>query len=263
MIPFAKYHGTGNDFILIDNRVLGLRPDRETVARLCHRHYGIGADGLMLLEPAADAAFRMVYYNSDGGESTMCGNGGRCMAAFAKKLGLAPGAMVRFKAADGLHEAQYLTDGRIALQMAPVRGIEHRDGYSILNTGSPHLVQWVEKVKHRDVSREGRAIRHWEEFEPAGINVNFAEIFDDESLRVRTYERGVEGETLSCGTGVAAAAIAATGEALGSFSVIVETRGGRLTVDFEKTGAAVAEAVVLTGPALAVFEGALPVSMFH
>ncbi len=263
MIPFAKYHGTGNDFILIDNRVLGLHPDRETVARLCDRHFGVGADGLMLLEPAVNTAFRMVYFNSDGGESTMCGNGGRCMAAFAKRLGLASGASVRFAAIDGTHQAEFLEDGRIALHMAPVSGVEHRDGYSLLNTGSPHLVQWVERVKHRDVCREGRAIRHWEEFEPDGINVNFAEVLGDESLWVRTYERGVEDETLSCGTGVTAAAIAATGEALGSFSVTVETRGGRLTVDFEKTAAGVAEDVVLTGPALAVFEGTLSAATFH
>ena len=255
MIPFVKYQGTGNDFILIDNRIAGLRPSREAVARICDRHFGIGADGLMLLEHSAEGDFRMVYFNSDGGESTMCGNGGRCIAAFAASLGLAKEDSVRFAAADGIHRAQLLKDGRVALEMTPVKGIERGDGFCVLDTGSPHFVQWVEDVMQRDVHREGRAIRHWEEFEPKGINVNFAQLIGDKGLSVRTYERGVEGETLSCGTGVAAAAIAATAESTGSFTVPVETPGGRLVVSFTKTGPDEAVDVVLTGPAVFVFEG--------
>jgi diaminopimelate epimerase len=263
MIPFVKYQGTGNDFILIDNRSAGLRPSKEAIARICDRHFGVGADGLMLLEHSTEADFRMVYFNSDGGESTMCGNGGRCITAFAAKLGLAKDGIVTFVAVDGIHRAQHLEDGRVSLQMGSVKGIERGDGYSVLDTGSPHFVQWVEDVMQRDVHREGRAIRHWEEFEPKGINVNFAQLIGDRGLSVRTYERGVEGETLSCGTGVTAAAIAATAESVGSFSVPVDTPGGRLVVSFTKTGPDEAENVMLTGPAAFVFEGMYSTGKFQ
>lgn len=260
VICFLKYHGTGNDFILIDNRAGDANLSEATVRQLCHRHFGIGADGLILLESAAastnesGAGFRMVYYNSDGRAGSMCGNGGRCFVAFAQRLGLVAGNTFSFDAADGLHTAYILADGRISLGMKDVEKVEHLDGYSILDTGSPHFVQWVEAVADRDVCGEGRSIRHWEEFEPNGINVNFVEVGED-GLTVRTYERGVEDETLSCGTGVTAAAIASTGEEEGSFSVPVNTQGGALEVRFIKNSPTSAQQVILTGPATFVFSG--------
>lgn len=256
MISFAKYHGTGNDFILIDNRDGRVQLSEATVARLCNRHLGIGADGLILLEAptAAEAAFSMAYYNSDGRVSSMCGNGGRCLVAFAKRLGVVTAETVSFTAVDGLHTASILADGRVSLGMKNVEKVEHLDGYSLLDTGSPHFVQWVEDVADRAVKAEGRSIRHWEEFEPGGVNVNFVEA-TEEGLIVRTYERGVEDETLSCGTGVTAAAIASTGEEEGVFAVPVSTPGGALEVSFVKDGPTSAREVVLTGPAVFVFEG--------
>lgn len=256
VVHFAKYHGTGNDFILIDNRDGSVRISETEVHHLCDRHRGIGADGLILLEAASGAGFRMVYHNSDGREGSMCGNGGRCFVAFAQQLGLVAGDTFTFDAVDGVHTARILADGRITLGMKDVETIEHLDGYSILNTGSPHFVQWVEAVADRDVCGEGRSIRHWEEFEPDGINVNFVEVGED-GLTVRTYERGVEDETLSCGTGVTAAAIASTGEEEGTFVVPVSTPGGALEVRFAKGSPTSAQDILLTGPAAFVFEGSI------
>lgn len=254
VIRFVKYHGTGNDFILIDNREGNVRLTEAVVNRLCGRHLGIGADGLILLEAAPDAGFRMKYYNSDGRVGTMCGNGGRCFVAFAQRIGLVSGDAFTFDAIDGVHTAHILTDGRITLGMKDVEKVEHLDGYSVLDTGSPHFVQWVEAVADRDVCGEGRSIRHWEEFEPDGINVNFVEVGED-GLTVRTYERGVEDETLSCGSGVTAAAIASTGEEEGIFVVPVSTPGGALEVQFVKATPTSAQEVLLIGPAVFVFEG--------
>jgi diaminopimelate epimerase len=254
MLRFAKYHGTGNDFILVDNRNGAVTLSEEHVASLCHRHFGIGADGLILLETAPDTDFRMVYYNSDGRPSTMCGNGGRCTVAFAKSLGLVNGDTTTFLAVDGPHTATIDEAGHVWLGMKDVDGIEYLDGYAVLDTGSPHFVQWVEAVADRDVCNEGRSIRHWEEFEPDGINVNFVEVGED-GLTVRTYERGVEDETMSCGTGVTAAAIASTGEEEGAFAIPVRTPGGELRVTFVKDTPTSAREVVLTGPAVFVFSG--------
>ena len=254
MLHFEKYHGTGNDFILVDNRAGHVMLTEAQVAALCHRHFGIGADGLILLESSPDAAFRMVYFNSDGRLSTMCGNGGRCLVAFGKSLGLVEGATVTFMAIDGPHTATIDGEGIVALGMKNVEKVEHLDGYALLDTGSPHFVQWVESVADRDVCNEGRSIRHWDEFEPDGINVNFVEVGQD-GLTVRTYERGVEDETMSCGTGVCAAAIASTGEEVGAFAIPVRTPGGRLQVTFVKDTPASAVEVVLSGPAAFVFSG--------
>ncbi len=256
VIRFAKYHGTGNDFILIDNRIVGVHLTDAEVRHLCDRHRGIGADGLILLQAVPGNGFRMVYYNSDGREGSMCGNGGRCFVAFAQQLGLVAGDTFKFDAVDGVHTARILADGRITLGMKDVKSIEHLDGYSILDTGSPHFVQWVEAMADRDVIGEGRSIRHWEEFEPHGINVNFVEVGED-GLTVRTYERGVEDETLSCGTGVTAAAIASTGEEEGIFVVPVTTPGGALEVRFVKDSPTSAQDILLTGPAAFVFEGSI------
>lgn len=254
-LHFYKYHGAGNDFILLDNRSGDVILDKAQIEALCNRHTGIGADGLMLLQAATGAAFHMVYYNSDGGESTMCGNGGRCIAAFARQLGMVTGSNARFTAIDGLHEAVWNSDGNIRLQMVNVNGIEHTATHSILNTGSPHYVLWADDVQNEDVSIKGRQIRMLPLFQPKGINVNFVQRLSDDTLWVRTYERGVEDETLSCGTGVTAAAIAATGAATGTFEYTVHTPGGILNVAFQKTAAGKVQQVWLTGPAQFVFEG--------
>ncbi len=250
---FYKYQGTGNDFILIDNRDGGVQLSREQVAHLCHRRFGIGADGLMLLERAAGYDFRMVYYNSDGGESTMCGNGGRCITAFAKHLGLIA-SVADFVAIDGPHTAHINDDGLISLHMKNVDELHIGDDHTILNTGSPHYVLWVKDVQTTDVFNEGRRIRNRPEFLPGGINVNFVEMTQG-NLSVRTYERGVEDETLSCGTGVTAAAIAATCSETGTFKTVLTTPGGQLEVSFRKDTPHSAKDVVLTGPAVFVYKG--------
>jgi diaminopimelate epimerase len=252
-LHFHKYQGTGNDFILLDNREGNISLSRDEVAWLCHRRFGIGADGLMLLESTPEADFRMVYYNSDGGESTMCGNGGRCIVAFAHALGII-GNSTRFIAVDGPHHAD-IEGGIVSLEMKDVAGMQRYDGYDILDTGSPHYIQWVEDVAATDVFHLGRRIRNEERFTPGGINVNFVKRSGANTLSVRTYERGVEDETLSCGTGVTAAAIAASGGDTGTFSYQILTPGGKLEVQFHKPTPDSANKVILRGPALSVFEG--------
>ena len=254
-MDFYKYHGTGNDFILFDNRQGQYSFSGEQVAQMCHRRFGIGADGLMLLDHTQGYDFRMVYYNADGGESSMCGNGGRCMVAFAKKLGIIH-AEAKFLAIDGEHTATIHESGIVNLHMGDVKEIDVFDGYTILNTGSPHYVAWVKDVNQVDVFSKGREIRNYPQFQPGGINVNFTELTNGQ-LSVRTYERGVEDETLSCGTGVTAAAIAATCSETGSFKTSVTTPGGMLEVSFTKDTAHTAKDVILSGPAVFVFKGTL------
>ncbi len=255
LISFAKYHGAGNDFILIDNRQGECEFTRKEVAALCHRRFGIGADGLMLLEKSANADFRMVYYNADGGISTLCGNGSRCIVAFAAQLGIINGSETIFEAADGLHRACLLPDGLVALEMADVAGIFPEKEGVFLDTGSPHWIVWTGNAAAEAIDAKGREIRNRARFAPGGTNVNFVEKRKDETLYVRTYERGVEAETLSCGTGVTAAAIAAAGGETGVFDIQIETPGGRLRVAFEKNSPDKAEKVCLTGPAQLVFSG--------
>ena len=256
-IQFYKYQGTGNDFILIDNREQAITLTHEQVAFLCHRRFGIGADGLMLLEHADGYDFKMVYYNSDGGESTMCGNGGRCITAFAHRLGIIS-SEAHFVAIDGAHDAVINEDNTVSLHMQDVHDINAADGYTILNTGSPHYVQWVNDVQNTDVFTEGKRIRNQDVFQPKGINVNFVQL-QGGKLWVRTYERGVEDETLSCGTGVTASAIAATAKATGDFNTILHTPGGALSVSFTKDTADTAKNVILSGPATFVFEGQIEI----
>ena len=255
-MEFYKYHGTGNDFILVDNRDGNISLSQEQVAHLCHRRFGIGADGLMLLEHADGYDFRMVYYNSDGGESTMCGNGGRCITAFAAMLGLVD-HKTRFVAIDGEHHATIHPDGLVSLHMIDVTGVERKEDHCILNTGSPHYVQWVKDTNAVNVFNEGKNIRTQPQFMPAGINVNFVQVIEGNQLKVRTYERGVEDETMSCGTGVTAAAIAASGNNTGIFATNIETPGGLLQVSFIKDDANSARDVILTGPAVFVFRGSV------
>lgn len=252
-LHFYKYQGAGNDFIIADNRDKRISLNNRQVAFLCHRHFGIGADGLMLLEPAAGYDFRMVYYNSDGNESTMCGNGGRCITAFAKKLGIIQGE-ARFIAIDGPHHATIDNQGLVHLGMQDVHHIAFQDGFTVLNTGSPHYVLPVDDVDKTDVFNRGREIRNMDTYQPKGINVNFVQD-TGEALKVRTYERGVENETMSCGTGVTACAIATVQQATGNFDRPVLTPGGRLRVTFKKTSPESATDVVLIGPAELVFEG--------
>jgi diaminopimelate epimerase len=256
-MTFYKYHGTGNDFLLFDNRDGKIKLSAEQIARMCDRHFGIGADGLMLLEHADGYDFRMVYYNADGNESTMCGNGGRCITAFAKSLGMINNT-ARFLAIDGEHTATINPDGSISLEMQHVAEINIQDGYTIMNTGSPHYVMMVKDLNAVNVFNEGKKIRNQPEFQPAGINVDFVQLHDGK-LSVRTYERGVENETLSCGTGVIASAIAVTAKFMGEFSTDIETPGGNLDVSFTKDNLTTATDIVLTGPAVFVFKGEVEV----
>jgi len=254
-LHFYKYQGTGNDFIIIDNRKKNFTAEEQRIARLCHRRFGIGADGLMLLETDPGTDFAMRYFNADGKESTMCGNGGRCMVAFAHKLGLT-GNHVRFSAIDGIHEAFIDTPSYVRLRMQDVQGIEMQQKEGFLNTGSPHFVQWVGRVKEINVVEEGRKLRYHERFMPGGTNVNFVERIDENTLFVRTYERGVEDETLSCGTGVTASAIfAGIEDKNDKVTYFIQTLGGQLTVRYRKTGRNQWTDIWLEGPAEFVFEG--------
>jgi diaminopimelate epimerase len=256
-IGFYKYQGTGNDFILVDNRQKTFSFTTEQINFICHRRFGVGADGLILLESEPGSDFRMVYYNSDGNQSTMCGNGGRCITAFAKHLGIIEDK-ARFIAIDGPHESTIDSNGIISLKMQDVKQMELGEDYFYLNTGSPHYVKLVKNVEDFDVFHEGRKIRNSDRFKEEGTNVNFIEKLDDE-LYVRTYERGVEDETLSCGTGVTAAALVAAvkGISTGKKNCIVKTKGGILEITFEKVLEQNFYNIWLKGPAVMVFKGSL------
>ena len=252
-IRFYKYQGTGNDFVIIDNRS-GDFPseDHQLIARLCDRKFGIGADGLMLLEDATDYDFRMIYYNADGYEGSMCGNGGRCISAFARFLGLFDQEAV-FVAIDGQHDVQY-RDGLYRLKMIDVDRIDTDGNDQVLDTGSPHYVSFVEELKTMDVVSKGAAIRYNNHYAAEGINVNFA-LANEQGIQVRTYERGVENETLSCGTGVTAVALAAHARGLYSNSPVpVRVEGGDLQIAFEQVGS-LYKNIWLIGPATQVFSG--------
>lgn len=257
---FSKYHGTGNDFVMIDNRDLSFpKENTKLVAYLCDRRFGIGGDGLILIENDSDTDFKMVYYNSDGNESTMCGNGGRCLVAFAKQLNIISNSC-SFMAIDGMHHAEIKED-TIALQMIDVNEISLKDNYSFLNTGSPHHVQMVEDLANFDVYNNGKQIRYSNLYEPQGTNVNFVEKRSDDFFKVRTYERGVEDETFSCGTGATAVAIAMfeTNQTK-SRKIQIQVPGGMLCVSFTKNGNTF-ENVILSGPAKKVFEGDITIDL--
>ena len=257
MREFYKYQGAGNDFVVLDNRQGDFPADNQDyIAALCQRRFGIGADGLMLLEPCAQTRFRMRYYNADGAEGSLCGNGGRCIAAFARHLGLVNlGQPFSFMAVDGIHEAECLDAETVRLQMLDVAEVKRLNAQDyFLNTGSPHYVRlgWTEAVK-----QEGAAIRYsspWRE--QGGTNVNFIELLSPQNLRIRTYERGVEDETLACGTGVTAAAIVAVlSQGLqGRQQIQAQTLGGILSVNLEASAAGFRD-IWLQGPAVQVFKG--------
>ena len=253
-----KYQGTGNDFVLLDNREKNISLTTEQIKWLCNRRFGIGADGLILLELEPGIDFKMVYFNSDGNESSMCGNGGRCITAFAKYLGII-NSEAKFLAIDGIHEAKIDTD-LVSLKMNDVRQVEVGENYFYLNTGSPHYVKFVNNLEEFNVFKEGKKIRNNDRFIFEGTNVNFIEKIDHE-LFVRTYERGVESETLSCGTGVTAAALVAAlkGVSTDKNNCAIKTLGGHLNVKFDKVLENTFYNIWLQGPATFVFKTTIEV----
>jgi diaminopimelate epimerase len=256
-ICFEKYQGTGNDFIIVDNQEIGWKPSPGQIKHLCDRHFGIGADGLMLFGQYPGLDFGMRYFNADGFESTMCGNGGRCITAYAGKR--YPGrSSFRFGAVDGMHVATITGQDSMGvlvnLRMTDTDfGIVHSDGVFI-NTGSPHFVLFTDNADYIDLCRTGREIRNETRFSPGGVNVDFVQPVT-EGLYVRTYERGVEDETLSCGTGVTAAALVYAQQSGQSLDhVKVSTRGGLLRVSFTKVQTGFT-GIRLEGLASFVFQG--------
>ncbi len=255
---FYKYQGTGNDFIIIDNRTVKISLTEQQINSLCNRRFGIGADGLMLLENHSDYDFSMKYFNSDGKESTMCGNGGRCLVALARLLQVID-KETQFVAIDGIHKAIVNSDLTISLEMQNVTKVNKVNNNYFLNTGSPHYVLFKDNIENIDVENRGKEIRYSGEFKPDGTNVNFVEIRNDE-LYVRTYERGVENETLSCGTGVTASAISASIHSKSdknSYNIV--TKGGNLNVSFKRSDKNTFKDIWLTGPATFVFKGEIAI----
>jgi len=252
-LTFYKYQGTGNDFVIIDNRNNAVSLTTEQMKHICDRRFGIGADGLMLLNNREGYDFEMIYYNSDGHESSMCGNGGRCLARFAYDMGIHK-TKYFFMAVDGEHEAITGENGWIHLKMKDVNSIKNHHGDAVLDTGSPHLIKTSADVMNIDVYKEGKEIRYSKDFEAEGINVNFVEN-DNNKIIVRTYERGVEDETYSCGTGITAAALVFAHNENGFNRIEVQTKGGRLAVEFDKTGDQSFKNIWLCGPAVFVFKG--------
>ena len=231
IIVFNKYHGAGNDFIIIDNRnMIFPAGNNRFIEKLCNRRFGIGADGLILICSDTNSDFEMKYYNSDGSEGSMCGNGARCSAAFAYKNNIA-GKTMKLRAIDGFHNAT-IEDDIVTLSMNNVSNIKQGGDYYFINTGSPHYVAFMKNIDTVEVNKEGKLIRNMPEFFPDGVNVNFVELSQDQ-IYVRTYERGVEAETLSCGTGVTASAIAAV--ISGHFDrekLISKNKGGDLLFEY-------------------------------
>lgn len=263
-VPFIKYHGAGNDFIMIDDRDgrWSSRISEEWVAHVCHRRFGIGADGLIVLQQGNDGAdFFMKYYNSDGRTSTFCGNGGRCIVSFAAGLGINKNTY-RFSGTDGWHEASRNAEGIVSLSMMDVHEVKSiNDKTFTLNTGSPHYVEFVEDLEKMDVKTKGRQIRTSDVYQPEGINVNFVRTTGPSLIHIRTYERGVEDETMACGTGVVAAAIAnAIYHDDFSGACTVNALGGELHVTFKRAGFSQFKEIRLIGPAVEVFRGEIEIS---
>lgn len=254
-IVFSKYQGTGNDFVIIDNRAGNIHLSTSQVAFLCDRRKGIGADGLMLLGNEKGFDFSMTYYNADGNEGSMCGNGGRCLVQFAHDNGIIK-EHYHFIAVDGPHEAIIDHKGWVHLKMSEVNGVEHGNDFHVTNTGSPHYIKQVKDIQSLDVFTEGKNIRYNDRFNKEGINVNFVEQ-GAEALFVRTYERGVENETYSCGTGVTAAALIACLHKDGEHTIQIETIGGKLAVKLNHIGGGHFNNIWLMGPGTFVFKGSI------
>lgn len=250
-IQFHKYQGTGNDFVMIDNRQkLVDRNDLEMVRKLCDRKFGIGADGVILIENDKEVDFEMIYFNPDGSQS-LCGNGSRCAVMFAASLGMIDD-ITTFRAIDGLHQAEIRED-QVHLLMHDVKDHERKDQDFVIDTGSPHYIRYVSNLEQTDVVAEGRRVRYSDDYAEDGINVNFVQKQNDQSLSIRTYERGVENETLSCGTGCTAAALSLA--LSGSKSPVqLHAMGGQLQVAFECSNSVFTN-IYLIGPAKKVFEG--------
>jgi len=258
-IEFSKWQGAGNDFILIDNRDNQYDDlDMELIKYLCHRNFGIGADGLIMLGVDPESDFSMQYFNADGKEAEMCGNGARCIIGFASQLGIIEDE-THFTARDGIHKGQVMGNDVYQIKMIDVKGISKTDDYYFLNTGVPHVVVLTDQISKVKTLELGSMIRNSEEFAPRGTNVNFVQI-DKDKIILRTYERGVENETLACGTGAVASAIVASFESGGkqtSFDCMV--LGGKLRVSFETYGSDTYKNIILEGPARCVFEGEIRV----
>jgi len=254
-IEFYKYQGTGNDFILLDNRSnIYDKITSSQIKEICDRHFGVGADGLMLLNNKEGFDFEMIYYNADGKPGSMCGNGGRCMVRFASQMGIKKNEY-NFLASDGVHKAEISLNKEVSLKMQDVNHVDFYIDHYLLNTGSPHYVKYVKDISHLDVVAEGSKIRYSKEFAEKGVNVNFVEIISDDEIFVRTYERGVENETLSCGTGVTASALISAHNEKGFNRVEVKTKGGNLSVEFDKMSDTQFTDIWLSGPVELVFMG--------
>lgn len=258
---FHKYQGAGNDFIIIDNRNLKFTENNpQKIAQLCDRRFGIGADGFMLLQNSEEADFEMVYYNADGNLGSMCGNGGRCIVAFAKNQGIISNS-TRFLAVDGIHEASIDQAGTwVSLKMNDVNNIDSDGDDYILNTGSPHYVKIVSDLETMDVATEGASIRNQDTYRQEGINVNFTSP-EDNGYFVRTFERGVEDETLACGTGVTAVALAMAkhNQQQGEIETPIRALGGNLLIRFHASDNHYSN-IFLEGPAKFVFTGTIDLS---
>jgi diaminopimelate epimerase len=270
-IKFSKYQATGNDFVLIDNRDNAITLSANQIQKICDRKFGVGADGIMLIEKHPALDFNLLYYNSDGSQS-LCGNGSRAAVKYASTLGIVNGK-AKFNAYDGVHDANFLSADIVRLKMNDVKDVQKIGADFFINTGSPHFIRFVKDVHSYPVFEEGKKIRYSDAYKPGGTNVNFVELLADNTIFVRTYERGVENETLSCGTGITAAALAAFLKGYSS-PVHVKALGGELSVEFESgnsgstsnssghAGLSTGQAgtfhdIFLIGPAKKVFEGTL------
>lgn len=257
-IHFYKYQATGNDFVMIDNRSGELSLTTEQVQKICDRKFGVGADGLMLIEKDPQLDFNLIYFNQDGSQS-LCGNGSRAAMSFVSYLKMVNGHAA-FNAYDGRHEATLEKNDTVRLKMNDTKGIVRHDDDLWIDTGAPHLMRFVKDIRAINVFEEGFKLRHSKPFKPQGTNANFVELLPDNTIFVRTFERGVENETLSCGTGVTAAALAATTKGYTS-PVKIKTLGGELAVEFKSSQSAASqeafEEIFLVGPAKMVFEGYL------
>jgi len=256
LLKFSKYQGTGNDFVMVDDRLLSFpTANLSVIQKICHRKYGVGSDGLILIQADSEADFYMNFFNPDGSQS-YCGNGSRCAVHFANTIG-AIGNTCTYRAIDGLHQGQILKNGWVETSILPVSEIKKIEEDYFINTGSPHLILFSDNIEEIDIIEPARKIRYDARYSPGGTNVNFVERLNSSSIRMRTYERGVEDETLSCGTGVTAAALAVMKE---SGIISVETRGGKLQVEATKTTTGF-EHIKLSGPAELVFNGEMELTL--
>ena len=257
-IKFQKYQGTGNDFIIINNNRLSFpNKNKDLIKHFCDRKFGIGSDGLILINPSAKTDFEMLYFNSDGNLGSMCGNGARCSVKFAQNQKIIKSNTI-FNACDGNHNATINKD-LITLSMKPVDKIKTFNNDLFLDTGSPHYIRFVENIEGFNVYNEGKLIRNSSEFKDEGVNVNFVQIISENEFSVRTFERGVEDETLSCGTGVTAVALAMFHlKKTNSKKLKIKTRGGELTVEFNNSENGYSE-IYLTGSVKMIFSGEIEI----